>query len=68
LLISKTIKVLLPRWLLNQQSDLSEQNLLAIVRNYLTRYPDYRLEYVQDDFAVCSFLVETKTKKRRRKA
>lgn len=68
MLTSKTTKVLLPRWLLDQQSDLSEQNFLAVVRNYLTHYPDYRLEHVRNDFAVCSVLVETKTKKRRRKA
>lgn len=68
MLTTKTTNVLLPRWLLNQQSNLSEQNFLALVRNYLTRYPDYRLEHVNNDFAVCTVLVETKIKKRRRKA
>lgn len=68
MLTSKTTNVLLPRWLLKQQADLSEQNFIALVRNYLTRYPDYRLELVRNDFAVCSVLVETKTIKRRRKA
>jgi siderophore synthetase component len=58
--------VLLPEWILKQQSSLSEQKFLSIVREYLTRYPNYQFVSVNNGFAVCNREDEVKNKKIKR--
>lgn len=51
-------KVLLPKWLLDQQETISEQIFLTHVRKYLTRYPDYALISIEGAFAFCDRVEE----------
>jgi hypothetical protein len=64
MIITKT-KVLLPKWILNQQSSVTEQIFLTIVRKYLTRYPNYELDKVNDGLAICYRFDEEKKRRKR---
>lgn len=64
--VNNKTNVLLPQWLLDQQATLSEQNFLALVRKYFTRYPDYELVRVENGFVVCVYPVRKKTKRRKK--
>jgi hypothetical protein len=65
IIINKS-NVLLPKWILDQRSELSDYEFLKLVRGYLKSYPDYTLIYVNNYFAVCEFTTEMKTKRRKR--
>ena len=65
-MITRT-KVLLPEWILKQQSTISEQKFLSIVREYLTRYPNYQLISVNNGFAVCDRIDDFEQKKVKKK-
>jgi hypothetical protein len=58
--------VLLPQWILRQESILSEQDFIVIVKDYLTRYEGYRLIEVKNPFAVCDRPVNIHSEEKRR--
>jgi hypothetical protein len=64
MIITKT-KVLLPKWILDQQTSNPEQIFLTIVRKYLTRYPNYELDRVDDGLAICNRFDEEKKRRKR---
>jgi len=58
--------VLLPYWILKQESSLSDHDFTAIVVDYLTRYEGYELIEVKNPFAVCDRpIIERQQGKRR---
>jgi hypothetical protein len=58
-------KVLLPEWILSQRVDLPENDFLALVRQYLTRYPNYRFIRFENGLAVCDREDEVKERRKR---
>lgn len=66
MIIVNKSNVLLPKWILDQQLNLQNEAFLKLVRGYLKSYPDYTLLYVDNSFAVCEFITEIKTKRRKR--
>lgn len=59
-------KVLLPERILKEKSNWTEHNFLFMVRNYLTRYPNYQLIRVEGSFAVCDRTDEVKERRKRK--
>jgi hypothetical protein len=53
MLTSAKCNVLLPERILKEKSNWTKSNFDFAVRNYLLRYPNYRLLYVEGPFAVC---------------
>jgi len=46
-------KVLLPQWLMDKKKEVDESIFLLQVQEYLTKYPNYKLLYVENKLAVC---------------
>lgn len=46
-------KVLLPQWLMDKKKEVDEIIFLSHVQKYLTKYPNYKLLYVENKMAVC---------------
>ncbi|WP_099157300.1 hypothetical protein [Virgibacillus ndiopensis] len=44
-------RVLLPKWIFTQSTN--EQELNKLVLQYMQRYPNYVLIYIENEFAIC---------------
>lgn len=56
-------KVLLPMWILRQIRTISREEYLGLVKNYMRRYPHYRLKSVQSYMVVCERIEEPPEKR-----
>jgi hypothetical protein len=59
-------RVLLPERIIKEKSNWTEMNFDFAVRNYLLRYPNYRLLYVEGSFAICDREDDVEERRKRR--
>jgi hypothetical protein len=60
-------KVVLPQWLLNKEKELPKHLYLVHVRQYLRKYPDYKLIKIEKGLALCERPIPEKKKGGKRK-
>jgi hypothetical protein len=51
--------------IVKEKDNWTEQNFDFMVRNYLLRYPNYKLVYIEGQFAICDRVDEVTERRKR---